>query len=362
MNDEQSGSDLCSRLFRSAEGTAHDSPGREGSVNVTSVICTYRRYNRIGEAVESLTRQTLPANRFRVLLVDNAPSTPEELVKQLSCVHTRGIRIDCITEPRLGLSYARNAALRACSSDLIAFIDDDAIAHPMWLERLTAAFEEGRGSVGSAGGKVVGGWEAPPPKWLSDNLTTYLSLLDWGTKPTDIAPPRWLAGTNVAYATQVVRNVGGFRTDLGRKGTGLLLSNEEVELCHRIRRRGYRVVYDPTAVVSHVVPLERLTQRWFRQRVVAQTLSDAVMYCGQAASLEPRTYDIAKFLETLPPSDRNIDHLFYDYDDADLFRLQIKAIRQLTTLLIRGGLHYSKVRSSQQQSPAAHNSEEVRKN
>lgn len=69
------------------------------------------------------------------------------------------------------------------------------------------------------GGPVEPLWEAPRPAWLPDRFLPYLSTIDWGEETFTVDAERYLIGTNVAYRREAVLAVGGFRTDLGRRGT-----------------------------------------------------------------------------------------------------------------------------------------------
>jgi hypothetical protein len=104
----------------------------------------------------------------------------------------------------------------------------------------------------------------------------YLSLLDFGETRIDIAPPLYVVGGNVIYATSALRVIGGFKTHLGRVGE-ILLSNEELEICNSLRANGYRILYEPSARIGHVVDPIRVDQSWFRKRIFWQAVSDLLM-------------------------------------------------------------------------------------
>ena len=311
----------------------------QSSITVTAAVCTYQRHERALAAVGSLLRQTLSPKRFKVLVVDNDRAEAGKLAEMLLDLGRGPVRVNCVTEPVLGVSHARNTALRACDSDVIAFLDDDALADPPWLECLLGVFETNANGIGAVGGKVVGDWSLPRPKWLPDSLLGYLSLIDWSPERIEVSPPLWLAGTNIAYSAQYLRSIGGFRTDLGRKGS-LLISNEETEACSALRRKGQRVLYDPAAVVHHFIPAERLQQTWFRQRAFWQAVSDAFMYSNLQSAPEIPFRAIGRYGDAL--QDRSLEALFLGHENAELFGLQIEAIYQVALAFMRGTMSWKR--------------------
>ena len=243
-------------------------------MDVTVAVCTHRQYGGLERTVASLLEQVYSRNGYRLLVVDNAPAAEDDCARALSPYKNTAKRLEIVIERRLGVSQARNRALKECNTEILAFIDADCVADPDWLEHLVACFHASRTPIGAVGGMIVPVWAAPPPQWLTGHLESYLSLLDLG--PESIENPRRLVGCNIAYSTRALRQVGGFRPYLGRVGT-CLLSNEEVAVFRGFRRRGINLIYEPGAVVKHAVPVERMSREWFRKRVFWQAVSDVLL-------------------------------------------------------------------------------------
>jgi glucosyl-dolichyl phosphate glucuronosyltransferase len=241
---------------------------------ISAVVCTHNRAAYLRKALRSLADQALPPAGFEVVVVDNAST--DETSSVVREARGGGMDIVAVHEQRRGLAHARNAGLEASRAPYVAYLDDDAIATPAWLPTLLDVFEGERPVPGCAGGRIDPIWEAPRPAWLSDALLPYLAIIDWTPTPGVLDEPRYLAGANVAFARAALEEVGGFSPDLGRVGTRLL-SNEEIAVERRLRRRGYRCYYHPAAAVSHHVPASRLEQRWFVRRFYWQGVSDAVL-------------------------------------------------------------------------------------
>ncbi len=230
-------------------------------MKLTVAVCTYRRYDWLAKCLEALEVQTLSKSEFQVVVVDNSlqPEEAERFRKSLQST----LRLDYVVTETAGLSHARNIALARCSTPLIAYLDDDALAAPEWAEALLETFGRHNGGAGAVGGKALPIYEDTRPAWLEGEATLYLAVPDWGGEELILrsGDPRWLVGANIAYSAQALRRAGGFPEQLGRK-RDLLLCHEEYWINESLRRQGYSVVYNPRIVVQHLIQQERMTHRW----------------------------------------------------------------------------------------------------
>jgi glycosyltransferase involved in cell wall biosynthesis len=252
-------------------------PAREREpTRVSVIICTHNRAPLLRKGLDSLRGQSLTCgDGIEILVVDNA-STDETQDLVESFQSTTG-NVRYIFESTLGLSHARNRGVREAHGELVAFIDDDAIAEPGWLDALVHAFHGVEPKPDCVGGRIEPIWQVPKPGWFPHSLLGYLSILDLGDEAhwCDI-PREHLVGCNIAFRRNALLELGGFNTELGRKGQSLK-GNEEIELLRRMKQRGQGVFYEPCAVVRHFIPRERLTKRWLVRRLYAEGLSDGVL-------------------------------------------------------------------------------------
>lgn len=240
---------------------------------ISVVICTHNRAGVLREAIESVVEQTA-AFAFELVVVDNgsSDSTPH-VVRQFE----RHGFVRYEHEAALGLCYARNTGWQKARGDIVAYLDDDAIALPGWLKAVAEAFML-YPNAGIAGGRVEPIWEAPRPAWLSDNIALSLSILDWcaEAKAIDDIRLQWLVGTNIALRRHLLEEVDGFDPSLDRVGSNYL-SNGDIDLQMRVLDSDREVIYFPAMAVRHRVPASRLSKSWFRRRYYWQGLSDAAM-------------------------------------------------------------------------------------
>jgi GT2 family glycosyltransferase len=172
--------------------------------------------------------------------------------------------------PQPGKSFAVNAALELAIAapehpHLIALTDDDVQPEANWLAALCTAFSESGADF--VAGRIFPLWEVEPPRWMSPALYGVLAVPDAGAERLPITPDNHRVvpiGANMAVRVEVIRRIGGLRTDLG-KLDGTLRTGEDHEFFLRMLANGYRGVYEPQAVVRHWVPRERLERAYCRK-------------------------------------------------------------------------------------------------
>jgi len=203
-------------------------------MKVTVAICTHNRAKDTGEAIESVLVQNFDKKEIEILVVDNGSTDgTAEVVKGL--IHRHGPKIRYLLESRLGLSVARNRAIREAKGDFLLFLDDDALASSRWARSIVDVFERDP-AIGCVGGKIDPLWEAGEPDWVPEEYRSVFTILDYSNGVTEMPAPSIPYGANVAFRTSVFRELRPFREDLGRVGTNLL-SSEESELIARLREK-----------------------------------------------------------------------------------------------------------------------------
>lgn len=233
---------------------------------ISVVIATRNRRALLARTLAAFARQTWPRDRFDIVVADNGSTdgTRDEVAALAARPGAPSIRYLLVREP--GKSFAVNAAIDAASGDLLAFTDDDVEPSPAWLARLAAALDDTGADF--AAGRILPAWERPAPSWLSPALYGVLAIADNGTARQPIArgvnEHIMPIGANMAVRTSVVRRLGGLRTDLG-KLEGTLRTGEDHEFFLRLIHGGCRGVYEPEALVTHLVPASRLDRRYFRE-------------------------------------------------------------------------------------------------
>lgn len=229
---------------------------------VTVIVCTYNRCHSLRKALDSVAHSTTPeAVEWEVLVMDNNSKDQTRQIAEEFCRRYPG-RFRYMFEPQQGKSHALNTAIREARGEVLAFMDDDVTVEPTWLQNLTSCLEGGQWS--GAGGRILSARTFPPPAWLAlcgpYSMGGMLALFDLGEKAGDLDRPPF--GTNMAFHKDMFRKYGDFRTDLG-PCPGSEIRNEDTEFGRRLLAAGERIRYEPSAVVYHAVPAERLKKEYF---------------------------------------------------------------------------------------------------
>ncbi len=230
---------------------------------LTVTIQTHNRAAVLAATLESLRDLRCPAQADYEIVVVNNNSTDatEEVIARYAAVLAP--RLHGVFEARPGLSHARNRALHEARGDFVCFLDDDVKVDPGWLEAVAGAFAQyGAALVGGRSYLIFSG---PRPRWLSERYEKLLSKLDYGNEPL-VGTDKDLFGLNYSVRKDLALEVGGFDPQYGRVGR-CLVSGEERDLQTRIQRAGGVVVYEPRAVVGHMVLPERLKPGWVLRRL-----------------------------------------------------------------------------------------------
>jgi glycosyltransferase involved in cell wall biosynthesis len=172
-----------------------------------------------------------------------------------------------------GISSSRNAGLGAASSDVVAFVDDDAVVDSDWLLRVMQPFEASDDVLG-AGGAVVPQWGGGR-RWLPDELLWVVGCTYLGHRD-DAGPIRNPIGCNMAFRRRELTAAGSFSREFGKQGDSLNTCDEtEVGLrLERVYGPG-RIRFLPAARVRHFIPVTRIGWKTLVLRCACEGLSKA---------------------------------------------------------------------------------------
>lgn len=214
----------------------------------TVVVCTRGRSAVLRRCLDALV--ALDPAPAAVLVVDNGPSDPCVEALVASCPGA-----SCVSEPRLGLSYARNTGWRAAGTPLVAYTDDDVVVHRAWLGALLAGFDEPE--VMSVTGLVLPASLETPAQQAFERYWTFNKGFTPRTFGREFyaahrsrGVPVWQvgAGASMALRRDYLKRTGGFDERLGAGASGC---SEDSELWFRILADGLSCRYEPSAVVFH---------------------------------------------------------------------------------------------------------------
>jgi cellulose synthase/poly-beta-1,6-N-acetylglucosamine synthase-like glycosyltransferase len=221
-----------------------DAPVASPNLSVTIAICTRDRPEDLERCLAAIDR--LSDGCHQVLVVDSASSS--ESVRDVAAAHPR---VRYVRENLPGLNRARSRALLECSTDILAFIDDDAVPDAHWVENLVRNFHDPR-VLCVTGLTLPLELETQAQQWFE-----WYSAFGRGFRRRvydknnlhPLSAGHAGAGVNMAFRREVLHLVGLFDEALDA-GTPTH-SGGDTEMFARILSAGYCIVYDPAALSWH---------------------------------------------------------------------------------------------------------------
>ncbi|MHB1568491.1 MAG: glycosyltransferase [Solirubrobacteraceae bacterium] len=221
---------------------------------ITVAVCTRGHPDSLSETLASIRSQEYP--RLRTLVVDNAPEDDRTL--RLVAKLARETDIDYVVERRPGLSWARNRAIDASESEVIAWADDDDLCDRWWTAELARAFVEIPDADAVTGLAVPRELETSGQAWLEQysglargrGFQRAVFTADTLRPQSALYPrPPFGIGANMAFRRIALERIGRFDTALGA-GTPTA-AGEDTAAFSTLLLAGGKIVYQPTAIVRH---------------------------------------------------------------------------------------------------------------
>jgi succinoglycan biosynthesis protein ExoM len=222
-------------------------------LRVAICIATFKRNELLREllrGISELTFQKVPVPEIQVIVADNdARGTAADICNSIPMRWP----VKYVIEPRRGISQARNRAISEVGQvDFIAFIDDDEVPEPAWLDELLWAQQ--RIGADAVAGPVVPAFTSDVPEWLKES-----KLFD---KQPHVSGDLldFCATNNALVARTVFDRVQAFDERFGLTG------GEDTHFFLRIRRAGFQIVWSAEAVAHERFSTDRANLGWLLRR------------------------------------------------------------------------------------------------
>ncbi len=249
---------------------------------VSIIIITRNRPFLLRHCIERVLSQPYPHKE--IIVVDSSSNDEsEQVVAKYPAVISVRLRGQHNNMPQ-----ARNAGLGASSGDILAFVDDDAMVQPGWLAALVKTYQDE--TIGAVGGRVI---EMPEPYCdeIRGSPAMFIKpsgrviLKDRGASGMGDLEVDHIPGCNMSFRREVLEQVGGFDPNYT-----LTNSREETDLCIRVKKAGWRIMFVPTMAVVHF-SFRAIYKPYFLQRPLCQfsTGRNSMYLAIKHFGLKPRT-------------------------------------------------------------------------
>jgi succinoglycan biosynthesis protein ExoM len=225
----------------------------ESVIDVSILIPTFRRPDLLHAAIESLLVQKELAVGVEVVVIDNDPArTAERVVAGLS--PAAGLCLRYVSEPRPGISHARNAGIAASRGAYIAFLDDDEAAAPFWLTKLLSTMRDFAADI------VVG--PVRPRFPAGSPVSSYARrIYERDAQVATGEAVEWHGiGNSLLRRDRCLAAAAPFDPRLGLSG------GEDTVFLARLREQGRRTVWCAEAAVTEVIPQDKLATAYLLRR------------------------------------------------------------------------------------------------
>ena len=215
-----------------------------GRPAVSISIVTHGAERWVWRALAAVLDHTEPP--YEVILVDNA--SPRGMVRRLQ-TDVENVRV-VLNETNRGFGPANNQAAALAAAPLLVFLNSDALVHDGWLSFLRQRLESDP-DVGAVAPRLLnldGTLQEAGALLFGNGYTQFVGFGDDPAKPSYRFPREldYASAACLMVRARAFSEVGGFAAEYAPA------YYEDVDLCLELRRRGYRTVYEPRAIVTHV--------------------------------------------------------------------------------------------------------------
>ena len=226
--------------------------------NTSVVICTHNRKEHLLKAIRTFKK--IKKSYFGLVVIDSSD-------KKLNNSESKGIDnyiYDGTTKP---LSPKRNIAIKRVKADFIIFTDDDCIPAKNWFSEIMEPFSDYK--VACVTGRTI-----PFGEFKKSDFEKIFTFDNLGREKMVIQRHfglqnlwRFGHGNNMAFRASIFREVGLFDERLGVGTEGK--AGEDVDMFYRIYKAGYKIVFNPNAVILHKHIAKQDLVKWAQNNTYA---------------------------------------------------------------------------------------------
>lgn len=235
-------------------------------MDISVIVCTYNRADTVARCLSHLEKLEVPKGiKWEIVVVDNNSNDETDKVVTKIAAHSH-LTIRYVHEKQQGLNNARNCGILESRGSYFAFIDDDITVSSEWLSAIYSSLL--RNDADAVGGRIHLDKSLFIPPWIRPEMYGFLGYQDLGDETFQMdGISRYPFGGNMAFNRRVVDKIGFFNPELGRRGAGQkrdeLYKGSETDYFHRLTAVSCRIIYQPNAIVFHMVQPFQLKRKYF---------------------------------------------------------------------------------------------------
>lgn len=194
---------------------------------VSLYIPCYNANEYVEKCIKSVINQTYPVDEI-IIIDDGSVDTTAKIASKYD------VNIIKLEENK-GLGYVRNLAFEIAKNDFVASLDADCVAKPDWLDKLMYNFK--LKDIVGVGGNLIENQRTLVNKWRTEHMKQ-----NWGSNK--IINPPFLFGSNCVFRKSAIISIGKYNCKYKT-------NYEDVDISKRLMENGYKLVYEPKAIVVH---------------------------------------------------------------------------------------------------------------
>lgn len=200
-------------------------------IEVSVVVPTLGRLSQLEDCLKGMSKQTYSNTEILIVHNDKGLDSTKALASSYGAKYIRGLE--------QGAVDAYNTGVRNASGKIIAFTDDDAIPDLNWVEILASSYGTGIGGVGGA-------VQPSHPVRYSTRVSKIGRKTGWTDLPNRIIEVDHLRGANMSFTREAMEKTGLFDPNYVADGYAF-----ETDYCVRMKRKGFKILFNPAARVFH---------------------------------------------------------------------------------------------------------------
>lgn len=216
------------------------------------LIPTYNRCHDLEECIKSLLNMTVRPHE--IIVIDDDSTDGTKRLKETYPIRYISIR-------KRSRQAARNAGFSVAEGEVIAFLDDDVVVCEEWSKHILEPYRDDR--VGGVGGRVIP-YDKPITYFVKMNKLNVgkvyrdgLVLGNFDAPLSNCIEVDHLPGCDMSFRRSLLIKIGGF--DENFKGNCF---RDDTDVCMRIKKLGYKLIYQPKAVVRHKFMGRNIDSQW----------------------------------------------------------------------------------------------------